>query len=82
MAVFLVLVCPRFEHAIGLAPDCQLAEQASQPRSDLARARLDPLSNFVADLSWGPGLWKEVDVFQITFRKEGITRVRQASGRP
>ena len=33
-AVFLVLVCLRFEHAIGLAPDCQMAEQARQPRSE------------------------------------------------
>ena len=41
----------------------------ASPVRSIARARLDPLSNFVADLSWGPGLWKEVENLKSLFAK-------------
>ena len=48
-------------------PDLGIGTPA--PFGALPRARLDPLSNFVADLSWGPGLWKEVENLKSLFAK-------------
>ena len=48
-------------------PDLGIGTPA--PFGALPRARLDPLSNFVADLSRGPGLWKEVENLKSLFEK-------------